>query len=1559
MNQGLKSYTKQFTHNVSGVGTLSFNMCGAAKNMHMIIPLITTVGHSPISLSLIYNEQDKDVDGQFGKGFRLNLFKKLTQTSTGYEVLNADGSVDQYLASNNYYNKETALTLIPDESYGYFELKDKKGNYTSWYNGQVSYPDFYLDSENKGIRIGRIQDEIVNTNNDSNDIIYIQSSANTINLSYTNTSVMVLKKTVLTLTNNRITNIKYYEGASTLIGETEIIYETNAIKLKNVIFGTITKIDYTTQGTYKVYNGYLNNGTYDYPQLERFQISYISNKTTITDALGDSHTYYFDTNNLLYMEKNYKNETTYCCFDKENKKLTACNNFVLSDNYASSLSFDNIQNILLIGEEGKNDSSPVDITLWNKMKYLNYMGTQEKVIEMSVEPEDTLTFAFWLATYKNPYYDAVRITLSIDGQTGVPQTFFNKYNSKLELHSLTFKALKKSSFVKVKLEMLGASPIRIGGFQLSNKKFHSQFFYNENNLEKVVNGSDVLQYVYDDEGKNLLRTVLNGLAISINTYKRNGVLEKTTNEFGTVTSYGYNSVFSKLKETQQIINEDDSYLIEAKRVYSDDGRFLKETYGPLGEQTKFEYDNLNRLIKVTDALGKVTESAYSEGLLASLKRGATTTNQYEYDERKRLKKVKTGTLSTYEFVYNYKNQITEIRMDGIVILTYTYDSLGNINRLRYGTNGDYYDFVYDERNRVESIKYNGVSKFGFEYVDDLLVEIYSEGSILKEYIYDDQKRLVRVEDNFNSEYMEVNNIYNKDNMLTDKSVSIGNKTISQSFDDFKRSKDASITSAEDVKTIGFAGTNLTDDGNTVLDLFDVYPLHSSFNSLNGKKPHTFELNNTVDKPFKYNSAIKRYCFDSTKASVVYNFGNSTSGTIMARVLKTSINNEYLFGLVDTNGDKIDVYLEASGYMLLFVNGNRIGSTQMSFTTNTWHTVALSYGKGENASSTDTTHTRYFRLFLDGTVKTYSVSSNTEYTSMTSYIGYKEGSSYKFTGQIEMLCFRNAYCEESTLDQLMNTINIISTKSYVDEFQRINKKEVTKGLTNIISNEYVYDKEVLLSNVYGTYNVEMETIKAGSNTIATRTYIYDDLGRVTKVNDPVFGTKTYSYNDRGFLVNDNGTVITYDGNGNITKNGSDTFEYDATVKDKLIKYKGATVSYSSSNPLNIESTPYHCMEHEGKRMTYCESGAGYGYYEYNEQGLRTKKDWYGSPNITSSYYYDGDRLVTEIRDSNRFDFLYDEAGLLYGFILNNASKYFYVRDILQNILGIIDESGNLVVKYDYNAFGKILSVTDTSGLSIGSLNPFRYKGYYYDEETQLFYCNSRYYSPELCRWISPDSTEYLDPKSINGLNLYSYANNNPIGIAYSSSGAGFSTSGKMMSSLAISGNIIFGYGTSNKDFSWPNLDFLGTGFGHIENAFSMIAGVIDGVRKIKHLDKLAGLDKASKWLMRIGIGINVGLSLYNNLTNSNLSSAQKAGNIVGDIVYIAASSAATRGVAALTVMIPVVGPFIAPIVGFGFGTAFDQFWHGEDIIGIDGFSFNPGGKSIDEWIKDFFTELFGG
>lgn len=91
----------------------------------------------------------------------------------------------------------------------------------------------------------------------------------------------------------------------------------------------------------------------------------------------------------------------------------------------------------------------------------------------------------------------------------------------------------------------------------------------------------------------------------------------------------------------------------------------------------------------------------------------------------------------------------------------------------------------------------------------------------------------------------------------------------------------------------------------------------------------------------------------------------------------------------------------------------------------------------------------------------------------------------------------------------------------------------------------------------------------------------------------------------------------------------------------------------------------------------------------------------------------------------------------------------------------------MVQYEYTAYGKISSITGSLASTIGAYNPFRYKGYYYDKESTMYYCNSRYYNPEWCRFISPDSIEYLDPSSINGLNLYAYCYNDSINYVDSS------------------------------------------------------------------------------------------------------------------------------------------------------------------------------------------------
>ncbi len=85
----------------------------------------------------------------------------------------------------------------------------------------------------------------------------------------------------------------------------------------------------------------------------------------------------------------------------------------------------------------------------------------------------------------------------------------------------------------------------------------------------------------------------------------------------------------------------------------------------------------------------------------------------------------------------------------------------------------------------------------------------------------------------------------------------------------------------------------------------------------------------------------------------------------------------------------------------------------------------------------------------------------------------------------------------------------------------------------------------------------------------------------------------------------------------------------------------------------------------------------------------------------------------------------------------------------------------MVKYDYTAYGTINSITGTLSSTIGQYNPFRYKGYYYDTETKMYYCKSRYYVPEWCRWLNGDHVGYLDLEDIDGMNLFAYCGNNPI------------------------------------------------------------------------------------------------------------------------------------------------------------------------------------------------------
>ena len=143
------------------------------------------------------------------------------------------------------------------------------------------------------------------------------------------------------------------------------------------------------------------------------------------------------------------------------------------------------------------------------------------------------------------------------------------------------------------------------------------------------------------------------------------------------------------------------------------------------------------------------------------------------------------------------------------------------------------------------------------------------------------------------------------------------------------------------------------------------------------------------------------------------------------------------------------------------------------------------------------------------------------------------------------------------------------------------------------------------------------------------------------------------------------------------------------------------------------------------------------------------------------------------------FIYGLDGIT-GFTINNQN-YYYKKNLQGDIIGIYDNNLNLIVKYDYDAWGehKIYYLDNTNfvdldfdstytnisntNLYIALKNPFRYRGYYYDSETGFYYLNSRYYDPEICRFINADDISVLSEgkEFINGLNLFSYCNNNPI------------------------------------------------------------------------------------------------------------------------------------------------------------------------------------------------------
>ena len=177
------------------------------------------------------------------------------------------------------------------------------------------------------------------------------------------------------------------------------------------------------------------------------------------------------------------------------------------------------------------------------------------------------------------------------------------------------------------------------------------------------------------------------------------------------------------------------------------------------------------------------------------------------------------------------------------------------------------------------------------------------------------------------------------------------------------------------------------------------------------------------------------------------------------------------------------------------------------------------------------------------------------------------------------------------------------------------------------------------------------------------------------------------------------------------------------------------------------------------------------YTYDENGIRASKTADG---ITTKYYLDGTRLIEQSNGTDTLHFTYDRNGEVIGFThfcLTTGvddpvmTEYFYLKNVQGDIVGITDVRGNIKARYTYDPWGGVIAVEknlDSYERDIVEMNPLLYRGYVYDSETGLYYLQSRYYDPEVARFINADDVNYLGATGTQlSYNAFAYCENDVV------------------------------------------------------------------------------------------------------------------------------------------------------------------------------------------------------
>lgn len=307
-------------------------------------------------------------------------------------------------------------------------------------------------------------------------------------------------------------------------------------------------------------------------------------------------------------------------------------------------------------------------------------------------------------------------------------------------------------------------------------------------------------------------------------------------------------------------------------------------------------------------------------------------------------------------------------------------------------------------------------------------------------------------------------------------------------------------------------------------------------------------------------------------------------------------------------------------------------------------------------------------------------------------------------------------------------------------------------TEIVSSvaSHVYGTSANSSTLGYTYDKagNLETISNGTSLLSK--YYYDGLNRLKREDNHTAGkTYVWDYDVGGNILFKKEYALCTDVNlGACLDTKTYTYKSEGW-RDRLDSFDGQTCTYDlMGNPLT----------YRGNTLTWTKvrrlANFGTNTFAYGANGLRYRKN-------NTVYTLDGNKILRESDGVRTLTYYHGGSGII-GFNYN-GTDYYFRKNLQGDVTEIYTSAGLKVASYAYDAWGKVLAVNNYTADNIGDLNPIRYRSYYYDVETGLYYLNSRYYDPEVGRFINADTTDVLENAqyNINGLNLYAYCDNNPV------------------------------------------------------------------------------------------------------------------------------------------------------------------------------------------------------